>query len=209
MSTALPAPDSPAPGSAAPGSAHASSTLATRTSGLDEIMARPLNDAELDAATRDMAAPLELTVGSRRSLLVFRCGGELLAVESVSVARVVPAAPIHRVPHRTSPVFRGICAHDGEVMLCASLEHALGLPPAPEDGGRVLVVIGGVRDRWSFLVDGIVGVLEVPEAALATAPLTVTQARGGCVTHLAETAEGRTSVLDAQRLGSLFRGAAS
>lgn len=204
MSTSL-----PVPGSQPSNGQPSSSQLAAHTNGLDEIMARPLSDAELDAATRDMAAPLELAVGSRRSLLVFRCGGELLAVESVAVARVVPAAPIHRVPHRTSPVFRGICAHDGEIMLCASLEHALGLTPAADQSDRVLVVIGGLRDRWSFLVDGIVGVLEVPETALAAAPLTVTQARGGCVTHLAETAEGRTSVLDAQRLGSLFRGAAS
>jgi chemotaxis signal transduction protein len=172
-------------------------------------MARPLAEADIDRATQDMAAPLELTSHSRRSMLVFACGTELFAIPARDVAKVVPDSPVHRVPHRTNAIFRGICNRDGELLLCMDLEQALGLAAPPEGGTRVQVVVGGVRDRWSFLVDRILGVTEVGESAMQPAPVTVGTARRGCVTTLAQTVDGTASVVELPRLNAIFRGAVS
>jgi chemotaxis signal transduction protein len=192
--------------------------------GLEALMARPLSQADLDRATEDMAAPLDLPRGGRRSALLFECAGERFAVLAVDVAKVVPETPVHRVPHRPSPVFRGISNTDGELLLCMSLEQALGLrveaggepaPGTPRDApeaeapsaSRVLVVIGGARDRWAFAVDRVLGVADIHEEDLRPAPVTVGAARNGCVVALVAACDQTASLLDRSRLAAIFRGA--
>ncbi len=176
---------------------------------LEELMSRPLSEADIESATRDMAAPLELASRDRRSVLVFVCGGELFAIGAVDVAKVVPGGKIHRVPHRTNQVFRGVCNTDGEILLCMDLEQTLGLPRPTEEALRFLVVVGGPRERWAFLVDRIVGVADIAEHSLRPAPVTVGAARSGCVTALASTEDGEASLLDLGRLSGIFRGGVS
>jgi chemotaxis-related protein WspD len=120
---------------------------------------------------------------------------------------VVPATQVHRVPHRTNAVFRGIANHEGELLLVVSLEAALGLPPHERPERRVLVVLGTGRDRWAFEADMIEGVLDVPANAFRAPPVTVTASRSGCVEALAATTIGEVVVLEPTRLHALFRGA--
>jgi chemotaxis-related protein WspD len=176
--------------------------------GLEALLARPLAEEDLDRATAALAAPIEVRGGVRTSLLAVRAGGELLAVRSVDTALVAPPCPVHRVPHRSGAVFRGIANHDGEILLCMALEPALGLPaPSGPRPRASLVVIGGTRDRWAFEVDEVVGVVDVPAAAMRAPPVTVAVARNGCVATLARIGDGEASVLDAGALAAIFRGA--
>ena len=178
--------------------------------GLEALLARPLAEEDLDRATAALAAPLELRGTERTSLLVVRAGGELLAVRSVDTALVAPPSPVHRVPHRSGTVFRGIANHDGEILLCMSLESAMGLPPPAGPRPRPsFVVIGGTRDRWAFEVDEVVGVLDVPGSAMRAPPVTVAVARNGCIGALARVEGGEASVIDASALAAIFRGAVS
>lgn len=177
--------------------------------GMEELMARPLADAELDRATLEMATPLAVRHGERGSVLVMHCGGELLAIRAADIAKVVPDSPLRRVPHRSNKVFLGLCNCDGELLLCVDLEASLGLPPCTSDAPRIRVVIGSGRDKWAFKVDRVVGVVEIDQTALLPAPATVSQARAGCVTHLAQTPEGAASLIDTARLAAVFRGSVS
>jgi chemotaxis-related protein WspD len=183
--------------------------LSKNQNDLAELMSRPLTDADLERATLDMAAPLDGASHDRFSMLLFACGTELFAVASTDIAKVVPGAPIHRVPHRTNAIFRGVCNRDGELLLCVDLEAALGLRSPPEGSTRVQVVVGALRSRWAFMVDRVIGVVDVSSTSMRQAPLTVGAARSGCVTALATTPEGTASVLDLPRLDSIFRGAVS
>lgn len=208
-------------------------SLVPSRQGMDELMSRPLSDADLQRATADMAAPLDLPRGGRRSALLFECGGERFAIPAIDVAKVVVESTVHRVPHRANPVFRGISNTDGELLLCMSLEQALGLPAAlstaepaaaarpqgatadtrsaaggaTEVAKRVLVVIGGARDRWGFAVDSVIGVADIHEEDLRPAPVTVGAARSGCVAALVQACDGTASLLDRARLAAIFRGA--
>lgn len=175
--------------------------------GLEELLSRPLTEAELDRATAALAAPIAGRGGAATSVLVIRAGGELLALPSTETAKVVRTGRVHRVPHRSNDVFLGITNHDGEILLCASLEHALGLAPPDGADRPATVVIGGTRDRWAFRVDAVLGVADVPDSLMREPPMTVSAARNGCVRSLARLPEGEASVLDARALAALFRGA--
>ena len=146
---------------------------ASAGTGLDQLLARPLGERDIDAATAELAAPLEHRSGSRVSLLAFRAGGEVLALRAEDTAKVVPCSPIHRVPHRGQPVFRGIANHDGELLLCMSIEAALGLARPGEAAPRAMVVAEAGRERWAFPVDGVIGVTDVDAASLRPPPMTV------------------------------------
>jgi chemotaxis-related protein WspD len=176
-------------------------------SGLDELLSRPIGAAELDRATAELAAPITMRARRAMSVLVARVGGELAAIPSTEVAKVVPPARAHRVPHRSNDVLLGIANHDGELLLCMSLEAALGIPRAADRPKPALVVVGEVRDRWAFEVDEVVGVLDVAEGASREAPVTVTASRNGCVARLVSTDAGEAALLDVQGLASVFRGA--
>jgi chemotaxis signal transduction protein len=175
--------------------------------GLEQLLARPLADRDVDAATAELAAPLEHRSGSVASLLAFRAGGEILALQAEETAKVVPCSAIHRVPHRGHAVFRGIANHDGELLLCMSIEAALGLAAPADAAPRAMVVAEAGRERWAFPVDSVIGVTDVEAASLRQPPLTVSAARTGCARALFRIAEGEGVLLDVAMLASIFRGA--
>lgn len=175
--------------------------------GLEQLLTRPLTEEDLDRATAALAAPLDERSSSRCSLLAVRAGGEILAIQASESAKVVPLSTIHRVPHRSNKVFRGLSNHDGELLLCMSIEAALGLPEPAERTHCVLVVAEHNRERWAFIVDSVVGVVDVDERAMRAPPMTLSSARSGCARALATIDEGEAVVLDIHSLFSIFRGA--
>lgn len=196
-------------------------SLARASAGLRSIFAQPLSAEDLDLATAALAAPIESDGGERVSLLVVQCGRERMAFRAEDVARVVAAAPSHRVPHRTNEVFTGIANHEGELLLCIRLERALGLAPVEgqegEEGAagaagrdrsaRPLVVIEEGRRLWAVEVDRIFGVEDVESSALRDPPLTLSAAHNGCTECLARIGEADIVVLSATSIGRVAKGA--
>lgn len=178
--------------------------------GLDALLSRPLSEADLDRATAELAVPIDLREGSSLGVLAVRAGGELIAIPAAEACRVIAPAAVHRVPHRSNAVFLGIANHDGEILMCASIEAALGLARrADEATPSALVVAEHGRERWAFGVDAVVGVVEVTESALRSPPITVSSARSGCVRTLARIEGGEAIVLELGALFALLRGATS
>ncbi len=184
--------------------------------GMRELFAKPLSEADLDAATAALASPIVEVGLDRASLLLVECSGETMAFRAADVARVIASAPRHRVPHRTNCTFRGIANHEGELLLCFALERALGLDVAvsaavgvPERAptSRPLVVIEESRRRWAIEVDRIFGVEDIDVAELRTPPLTLSAAHNGCTDSLARLGGREVIVLDAQALGRVAQGA--
>ncbi len=202
-----------------------------------ELFAKPLSEADLDAATKALASPIVEAGLDRTSLLLVECGGERMAFRAADVARVIANAPRHRVPHRSNSVFRGIANHEGELLLCFALERALGLgsttapaaasspapsrsplpspapsrsplpSPAADTPSRPLVVIEESRRRWAIEVDRIFGVEDLDAAELRSPPLTLSAAHSGCTDSLARVGGREVIVLDAQALGRVAQGA--
>lgn len=61
------------------------------------------------------------------SALVFRTGREWLAVPAAVVDEIVEVRTVHGLPHRPSPVLRGLVNIRGKLCLCVSLAALLGI----------------------------------------------------------------------------------
>lgn len=130
-----------------------------------------------------LAEPEEGAAGERVGVLVFRIGGEWLALPVGALVEVTAPRPIHRVPFRGG-LLAGLVNVRGELHLAVRLDQLLGIggaPPAGDGAGprpgppRLLVVRRGA-DTWVFPVDEVDGVRRFPAADLAGVPPTLGRA---------------------------------
>ncbi|MDG3004884.1 chemotaxis protein CheW [Paludisphaera mucosa] len=138
--------------------------------------------ADSDASGRD-AEGRRNDVG----VLIFRLGSEWLAFRTQAVVEAALPKPVHRVPHRSGAVLRGLVNLRGQLQLCFSLYGLLGVPdpqashaaggddPTRAAARERLIVL---RDRersevWAFAADEIHGVEHFPRNALQGVPSTL------------------------------------
>ena len=126
--------------------------------------------------------PAAPTAGDATSVLIFRLGGEWLALPTTVLVEVTLPRQIHRLPHRSGTVLAGIINIRGQLQLCVGLGGLLGLvepvakSPKCDPAARVIVVERTTArgpERWAFGVDEVAGVHSIPRAALRNAPATV------------------------------------
>lgn len=138
--------------------------------------------------------------------LVFRVAGEWLAVSVSAVAEVTSDASVHRVPHRTNNILRGIVNVRGELQLAISLRALLGL----ESGTAVQMSAGRVYPRMLMLlrdgqrfvsrVDEVVGVIHFESDAMEQVPVTVSKALATYTKGLFSWRERKIAMIDDELL---------
>lgn len=133
------------------------------------------------------------------SVLIFRLNREWLAFTTRAVVETTLIQPVHRIPHRSNNVLRGLVNLRGQLQLCFSLYGLLGVedsssrvdfpieatwagsPSLSLDGaGRAgisdrLIVL---RDRerseiWAFTADEVHGVEHIPRRDVQGVPSTL------------------------------------
>lgn len=176
---------------------------------MSELLDRPLSAEDLAAQTRDAALPLAEETGSRKSVLLVEVAGERLALPASFVRRVFAVAAVHRVPHRSNRVLRGLCNLGGRLVLSGSLEALLDLAPSGDgeaagDARRTLLV-GDEAAAWAVEVTRVVGVVRIDPAAMTEPPATVEAARDRfthrlLVDPLAGESSHRIALLDGDRV---------
>lgn len=147
---------------------------------LDEWTRWLSEDSECDdekelAASRDEQGRRD-DVGA----LIFRLGSEWLAFRTQAVVEAALPRPIHRVPHRTNAVLRGLVNLRGQLQLCFSMQGLLGLQE-PKPGGdgassRERLIVLRDRERaevWAFAADDVLGVEHFARGALQAVPSTL------------------------------------
>ena len=154
--------------------------------------------------TGALAAAIQTVEGDFASLFVFRLGQEFLGLRTPLLVEVTPRRPIHRVPHRSNTVFRGLVNIRGQLQLCLSLHGLLGLPGNGEDAGILAVVEDGA-ERWVFEVDEVLGVHRVPRSALRKVPGTLANPLTSFTQAVCTWEERHVGYLEEQRLLSAFR----
>ena len=98
------------------------------------------------------------------SILIFRLGAEWLAFRTRAVAEVTTPRPVHRVPHRSNPIFAGLVNLQGQAQLCVSLHGLLGID-APGSPPRLVVLRDrGRSETWAFEADEVAGVQRIPRS---------------------------------------------
>jgi chemotaxis-related protein WspD len=182
------------------------------------LLARPLSPDDLAEQSERVGRPQVETRTSGEGFLLFQSAEEQLALPARSVTCVTRAAKIHRVPHRTNDVLRGLCSIDGELMLCASLENLLDLskrpttaPGSEQDADNArndrTIVIGDDRNRWAFVADAVLGVARVAPEDHHPVPMTVERAMIHYTKSLLSVGDTQVSLLDPERLLSGFKAA--
>ncbi|QEL13536.1 chemotaxis protein CheW [Limnoglobus roseus] len=155
-----------------------------------------------------LAAPVEDEGGDRESVLVFRVGGEWLALSVHVLVEVSNPKPVHRVPHRTG-ILAGLVNVRGELHLCVHLAKVLGITapaesPTTPATGRLLLVRRDA-DRWVFPVDAVDQVHRLPRGELRRSPATVSRAAADLSRGVFHHRNLAVGVLDERRLFEVLR----
>ncbi len=157
-----------------------------------------------------LGRPAAMGAADDSALLVFRLGGEWLALALSVVAEVTPPRPVHRVPHRTNRVFMGLVSLRGQLQLCVSLHGLLEVSPPdpavdPPPNPRLVVIRQGA-DAWAFPAEEVAGVHRVARDRLQKVPSTLANPLGSFGRAVFIRGNGRSvDVLDEPRVFEALR----
>ncbi|WP_424138732.1 chemotaxis protein CheW [Roseomonas chloroacetimidivorans] len=137
----------------------------------------------LSAVSLNFAGEREQRAQAILSLMIFRLGGEWLALPATLLQEVAEPRPVRSLPHRRSGVVLGITNIHGEFLICVSLALLLGLDPSGETRTerqiatqKRLLVIGRDSDRFVFPADEVHGLHRCRADSLQPPPATISRA---------------------------------
>lgn len=131
---------------------------------------------------QDFAAPQDLEhAHATRSLVVFRMGGEWLALATRCLDEVAPLQSIHSLPHQRSRALMGVANVRGALVPCLSLTELLGLDtsvtvPASARVVPRLLIVAAAGGPVVVPVDEVDGIHAIDEQILASASASGSQA---------------------------------
>jgi chemotaxis-related protein WspD len=142
----------------------------------------------------------------RQTILIFRVGHEWLALASPIVKEVTDRRTIHSLPHRRRGTLLGLVNVRGELLVCVSLGHALGLASGPSDPARDRLVHGRMlvlrhKDaRVVCAVDEVHGIHNFRTKTLQEVPTSVGKAATAHTTAVLAWGEHSVGILDESAL---------
>ncbi|MFM0033833.1 chemotaxis protein CheW [Paraburkholderia strydomiana] len=161
---------------------------------------------------RTAAQPRHDARGTNESFLVFRIGGEWLALPTPIFKRIVQTRPIHTLPHRQHRAVLGVVNVQGELLVCLALTHLLGFEadtttaiatrdgqPSRHDLPRLLVV-SRAEEHAVFPVDQVDGVHWLAPSTFCPPPATLSQAAAAHTRAVAPWRGMSVGLLDADAL---------
>ncbi len=115
------------------------------------------------------------------SVIIFRLGGEWLAINTLVFTEISPFRKIHRIPHRTNEKLMGIVNFQGQITLCVNMHNFLSIENGKDSssalkqsvGFKRMLAIQKEQDLWIFPVDEIHGIYRYEESELENTPVTV------------------------------------
>jgi len=117
------------------------------------------------------------------SVVIFRLQKEWVALPANLFQEVTELSVVHTLPHRSNEIFLGLVSIRGEIQLCVSLSHLLGLEDSQPLQQTVnplvyqrLVVMEREGNRWVFPVDEVYGVQRFSAHHLRPAPVVISKA---------------------------------
>ena len=126
------------------------------------LLERDIPDNYRTEWTDLIAAKRKSTAPEDRSAVFFRVNSEWFALPTQVLQEVAERKTIHSLPHRKAGILLGLANVRGELVICISLSHLLGIEPMVSQSAvraqyRRLLVAIGVGNRVAFPVDEISG----------------------------------------------------
>jgi chemotaxis-related protein WspD len=168
---------------------------------------RPPPAGYTDEWTDRLARPDPPPPGETVPVVLFRVGGEWLALDVRHAAEVAPARTVRRVPHQTDDLLAGLVNIRGELHLAVSLRRLLGIDdPDDRDGTkRRLLVAEAGGARWVFPVDEVHDIEHFRRADLGNLPATVAAGSAVYTRGVFRWRERAVGYLDPDRLFAALR----
>lgn len=114
-----------------------------------------------------------------QSIVLFRLGNQWFGLPPKYFHEVIKWNDIHSMPHNTTDQLKGIVAIRGEIQLCISLEHILGINRGESLGDDIrdsiskrMVVLSGSDEKYVFPVSEIRDIHHYSTKELAAPPAT-------------------------------------
>jgi chemotaxis-related protein WspD len=171
------------------------------------LLDRPAPSDYLADWTNHFAEPKQAQEAETQSVVIFRIGGEWLGLPTQVVSEVTNALTIHSLPHRRSGVVVGLANVRGELVVCASLAHVLGIRPAadtkqnkPQIQHARLLVIRRDDFRMVCPVDEVHGIQRFQSRELQEVPTTVAKAAASYSKAILSWNKHTVGLLDEERL---------
>jgi chemotaxis-related protein WspD len=146
------------------------------------LLDRPLLPEYRHAWTEHFARKKTLPAPAKTSALLFRINAEWLALPAQAFQEVAERRFVHSLPHRRQGVVLGLVNVRGELLICVSLGHLLGLDPIPlresrrATYDRLLVSLWGGQ-RFVFPTDEARGIHRFQAPELTEPPATLAKSR--------------------------------
>jgi chemotaxis-related protein WspD len=138
---------------------------------------------DLARSTSHFAQPKQVKDLNGQSIVIFRVGSEWLALPTACVNEVANPLPIHTLPHRPIGVVMGLASVRGQLLVCVSLGHLIGIEQAGRTDRKVhrtehrrFLVLRQGQVRAVFPVDEVHGVHRFHPRELKDVPSTVARA---------------------------------
>ena len=147
-----------------------------------QLLDRPLLPDYRRAWTEHFALEKKLAVPARTSALLFRINAEWFALPTPAFQEVAERRPVHSLPHRRQGIVLGLVNVRGELLICVSLGHLMGLTKSPlretpHTTYDRLLVAKWDRHRFVFPADEVRGILRFHTPELQQPPATLAKSR--------------------------------
>jgi len=172
-----------------------------------QLLDRPLLPDYRRAWTKHFAQEKKLASPARHSALLFRINSEWLALPTAAFQEVAERRPIHSLPHRQQGIVLGLANVRGELLICISLSHVLGLVRGPlhetprKTYARLLVAQWDGQ-RLVFPVEEVRGVLRFETPELQEPPAILAKSRLSYTHSILQWQDRLVGLLDADLLFS-------
>jgi chemotaxis-related protein WspD len=120
------------------------------------------------------------------SVTIFRLGNEWMALPTKSIEEITDVCSVHSIPHRTSPVLRGLVNLRGQLKVCISLGQLMEIGKAEKYSGKEtkeriyerMIAVTHNDSQYVFLVSEVSGTFHYHPKELKSTPATLSQAAG-------------------------------
>lgn len=171
----------------------------------------PVEPSYRESWAAQLRQPKPCPPAGEASALLFRIGGEWLALPSELALSVAPLAPVHRLPHRDRPGLLGVVNIGGRLAPAVALGALLGIgadsaPPVESRHvfGRLLVIAAGAHS-CALPVTELHGIVRYAPAALVAPDQPWAAQLDGVLAHDGVHAGLLNGALLARRIGELLR----
>ncbi len=177
-----------------------------------QLFERPAPAEYIQEWTLHLAQQKEPPPEHAFSAVLFRIAGEWLSFSTHIVSEITEDSPVHSLPHKQSPVLKGIVNVHGKVQPCFSLGRLLEIDPnetpdsdIPAKIYRRLIITALDNDTWIFPVDEILGVYRFQSSEAEALPATVGQAERSFASALLYRENRKIGLLDHELILSALK----